>query len=407
MYIIGAGLSGLSGAINALKKKMNVEIYESAKFSGGRCRSFFDKKVNIEIDNGNHLVFSANENFMDFCKTIGTTNTLKEIPADFNFYDFKSNQKWNLDLSSNYLNLLLNKQKLIPHTKITDYFSLFKFFFVNDNVKVKELVGESKIFKTFWEPLTVGVMNTSPDKASAKVLSNVLKKTIFKGADYCKIFQPKSNWNKTLIEPSIRKIQSNGGQIFHGNLLKKIIISENYVSELVFINKKIKIKRNHRVLLCIPPTNLSKLVDNLNLPEEYNTILNLHFKIKPEYIPFFTKSIVGFINSITQWIFVKKDHLSVTVSDANYFNNIEPRVLVDKVWKEICNYLDKEISFESFQIVKEKKATYVQSPENINLVKNHSNLPHNLLIAGDWTQYNLPCTIEASILSGKKAIDLI
>ena len=45
----------------------------------------FDKKVNIEIDNGNHLVFSANENFMDFCKTIGTTNTLKEIPADFNF----------------------------------------------------------------------------------------------------------------------------------------------------------------------------------------------------------------------------------------------------------------------------------------------------------------------------------
>ena len=80
---------------------------------------------------------------------------------------------------------------------------------------------------------------------------------------------------------------------------------------------------------------------------------------------------------------------------------------MDKVWKEICNYLDKEISFESFQIVKEKKATYVQSPENINLVKNHSNLPHNLLIAGDWTQYNLPCTIEASILSGKKAIDLI
>ena len=71
-------------------------------------------------------------NFIDFCKTIGTTNTLKEIPADFNFYDFKSNKKWNLDLSSNYLNLLLNKQKLIPHTKITDYFSLFKFYFVND-----------------------------------------------------------------------------------------------------------------------------------------------------------------------------------------------------------------------------------------------------------------------------------
>ena len=28
-------------------------------------------------------------------------------------------------------------------------------------------------------------------------------------------------------------------------------------------------------------------------------------------------------------------------------------------------------------------------------------------IVGDWTQYNLPCTIEASILSGKNAIETI
>ena len=69
--------------------------------------------------------------------------------------------------------------------------------------------------------------------------------------------------------------------------------------------------------------------------------------------------------------------------------------------------LNKKINFESFQIVREKKATYVQSPNNINLVRNFEKKPRNLLIAGDWTQYNLPCTIEASILSGKKAIETI
>ena len=46
---------------------------------------------------------------------------------------------------------------------------------------MNELVGGSKIFKTFWEPFTLAVMNTSPKYASAKVLSKVLKETLFKG----------------------------------------------------------------------------------------------------------------------------------------------------------------------------------------------------------------------------------
>ena len=62
---------------------------------------------------------------------------------------------------------------------------------------------------------------------------------------------------------------------------------------------------------------------------------------------------------------------------------------------------------KNHKIVREKKATYVQSPNNINLVKKFNNIPENTIIAGDWTQYNLPCTIEASILSGKKAIETI
>ena len=86
IYIIGSGLSGLSAAIHSQKKKMNVEIYESAKYPGGRCRSFYDKKTNIEIDNGNHLVFSANKYFKNFCELIGSSKTLKEISPNFFFF---------------------------------------------------------------------------------------------------------------------------------------------------------------------------------------------------------------------------------------------------------------------------------------------------------------------------------
>ena len=40
-------------------------------------------------------------------------------------------------------------------------------------------------------------------------------------------------------------------------------------------------------------------------------------------------------------------------------------------------------------------------------IKNISKLPTNLSLAGDWTQTDLPCTIEGSILSGKKAVELL
>ena len=59
-----------------------------------------------------------------------------------------------------------------------------------------------------------------------------------------------------------------------------------------------------------------------------------------------------------------------------------------------------------YQVVKEKKATIIQSPENFKLISQINNLPKNLRISGDWTQTNLPCTIEGSILSGKKAVKI-
>ena len=115
------------------------------------------------------MVFSANKNFEQFCKTLNSPNTLKTLPPNFFFYDSKYNVKWNLDLSLGYFNFLRNKNNLIPKSKPFDYLSLFKFFFVRENSNVYDVVGESKIYKNFWEPLTLGVMNTSPKKASAKV----------------------------------------------------------------------------------------------------------------------------------------------------------------------------------------------------------------------------------------------
>ena len=113
------------------------------------------------------------------------------------------------------------------------------------------------------------------------------------------------------------------------------------------------------------------------------------------------------VNSISQWIFVKENHISVTVSNANNYNEMEVEKIASLVWEEVCKYLSVKKRMVDFRVIREKKATYEQSPENIELLKKIKKIPENLILAGDWTQINLPCTIEGSILSGKKAIELL
>ena len=64
-------------------------------------------------------------------------------------------------------------------------------------------------------------MNTSPKCASAKVLSNVLKKTLFKGKKNCLIYQPIENWGESLIEPALKFIKKNKIKINYNETLKK------------------------------------------------------------------------------------------------------------------------------------------------------------------------------------------
>ena len=54
----------------------------------------------------------------------------------------------------------------------------------------------------------------------------------------------------------------------------------------LYLSKKIKVLKDDRVILAIPPTNLMKFINHLNLPVNYNTILNIHFDVYSKDINF-------------------------------------------------------------------------------------------------------------------------
>ena len=181
-------------------------MYEGAGQVGGRCRSFFDSKLGIEIDNGNHIILSANSNFLEMCNLVGSENTLNYLGSNYNFYDCKSKNTWNVKIEKNRFPFwIFNKNTRIPETRLFDYISIFKLLLCNKKMTVEEAIGRNNnLYKNFWEPLTLGILNTQCNQASAQILKNVVKETFLKGGKYSGIFQPKKSWDKTLINPMLK-----------------------------------------------------------------------------------------------------------------------------------------------------------------------------------------------------------
>ncbi|WP_223292058.1 FAD-dependent oxidoreductase [Defluviicoccus vanus] len=56
-----------------------------------------------------------------------------------------------------------------------------------------------------------------------------------------------------------------------------------------------------------------------------------------------------------------------------------------------------------FRIIREKRATFLQTPAEVARRPGCETTWSNLLLAGDWTDTGLPATLEGSVRSGNTA----
>ena len=61
VHIIGAGIAGLAAAVRLAERRLQrASCTRRPQQAGGRCRSYFDARLGMTIDNGNHLLLSGN-----------------------------------------------------------------------------------------------------------------------------------------------------------------------------------------------------------------------------------------------------------------------------------------------------------------------------------------------------------
>ena len=408
VHIIGAGVAGLSTAVNLAKGGRRVHLYEAAGHAGGRCRSFDDASLGCRIDNGNHLLLSGNRAALGYLKDIGAEDSLTgPETAEFPFLDLQTNERWSVTLDAGFLlRGLFSKAGRVPGSRPADYLLPFRLAWAGEKATVSECLGpDNALFRRFWEPIAVAVLNTSAEEGAASLLLPVIWETLGRGAAACRPLMAREGLSESFIDPALRFLRGEGFEIEMNQRLRALHMDGRRVTALDFGAKQVALGADDAVVLAVPPPAAASLVPGLETPNESRAIVNGHFRIEPEVREF---SFLGLVGGISQWLFVRRGVASVTVSAANDLAEDDSESIAIRMWKEVALALDLgQRPLPNHRIVKEKRATFAQTPEQLKRRRTAATDWRNLFLAGDWTDTGLPATIEGSIRSGRKASEKV
>ena len=401
VHVVGAGLAGLSAAVELAARNRRVQLFEAGRYAGGRCRSYLDAELGCRIDNGNHLLLAGNRAALRYLARVGAIGTLeRHRDAAFPFVDAETGERWIVRPNRGALPWWISSAKRrVPGTRAADYFPVLRLRRASPSTTVADVLGrERPLFRRLWEPLAVAALNTGAEIASAKLFWRVLTETLGRGAAACRPLVPREGLSETFVDPALAWLRAQGAHIRFGARLRALHFDANRVSALLFDTGPIELGSGDSLILAVPAVVGARLAPALRVPDHYSPIVNAHFRCASpaEAGPF-----IGIIGGTAQWIFRKAEVLSVTVSAADDIVDRPAEELAELLWRDVAlAHRLPTHPVPPVRIVKERRATFLASPEQLARRPGTKTQWVNLILAGDYVDTGLPATIEGAVASG-------
>ena len=406
IYIVGAGLAGLSAAVALAERGAQVELIEAAGQAGGRCRSYFDPTLGMTIDNGNHFVLSGNHAVMSYLRSIGALHALiGPDHARTSFADLNSGERWTIAPNDSAIPLwLFDKSKRVPDTRPADYLQLVKLLSATPEHAIGDVLScKGVLWERLLRPFFLGALNTQPEEASAALAARLVRETLAKGGHAYRTRIAHPTLAAAFVEPAIVRLRNAGVHVRLSTRLKRVLFDNGRAATLEFPDGAQPLNASDRVILATPPWITGELLPDTPVPDAFSAIVNAHFKMLP---PANAPGMLGLIGGTAEWVFAFSDRISVTVSGADRLIDMGRDELASLLWRDVAKAYALPNELPPWQIVKEKRATFAATPAQVKKRPKAETRWRNVVLAGDWTDTGLPATIEGAIRSGQKAARL-
>jgi len=407
VHVIGAGLAGLSAAVELAARGRPVAVYEASPQAGGRCRSYFDSTLGMEIDNGNHLVLSGNHATLAYAARIGASDKLVGPgAARFPFMDLATGRRWTLSANDGPVPYwMLVASRRVPDTRLGEYLELTKLLLAGKKASIAAtLACKGPLWDRLIEPFLVASLNIEAKDGSAALAGQVVRETLAAGGRNYHPLVAREGLSNALVRPALAYLEARGAPVGFGQRLKAVVFDGERASALDFGDARVELGAGETVVMATPPQVTGPLLPGVSTPTEFRSIVNAHYRIDP---PPGLPPITGIVGGLAQWLFAFPGRLAVTISAGDAWLDTPREELAARIWKDVADVAGLKGEPPRWQIVRERRATFAASPAQDALRPGTRTKWRNLVLAGDWTQTGLPATIEGAIRSGVRAAQAV
>lgn len=410
LHVIGGGVAGLACAVRAALAGAQVALYEGAGHAGGRCRSFKDDVLGCTIDNGSHLMLSAYGATLAYLSDIGARERITEIaPAAFPFVDLRDGRRWRVQPGAGRLPLwLLAPHRRVPGSSVLDYLKVLRLARARPDATVADVLGTGgSLYELLWQPLCRAALNTDPREASARLFWAVVSETLLKGEPACRPILFLHGLSPALVDPALALLAAHRAEVRFQARLRGLEWRGGRVVGLRFPEGTLRVAHEDKVVLAVPPDACAELWPEASIPTGSRAIVNAHFRLaEPAELPW-GSPFVGLVGGASEWAFVRDGVLSVTISAAEDYVDRPAHDLANTLWVEMARLLGRSAGqVPPWRVIKEKRATFAQTPADAARRAGATTSLENLFVAGDWTETGLPATIESAVRAGFRAAEL-
>jgi hydroxysqualene dehydroxylase len=424
--VIGGGWAGIAAAMEAARLGWQVDLVEERPYLGGRARSFIDRTTGDMIDNGQHVMMGCYHELLRIVRDLGTDHLLESQRAlrvafvdEFRGLDVldasqmpgKLGMAWGL---MRLRNLSVSARLAIMRLALT---------VLRSPVAGKGLTCEEFFVRTgqpqgavkrFWEPLVLATLNAPVSAAPAELLATVLRLAFFGTTDDAKLLIPIGGLSD-LIEPFPAWLAVRGGNVHASTGVDRLqIVDGRAVGAVLSDGSNIDVDV---VISAVPQRALARLAltSDVGLVQpaepEMSPIVSVYLWYDH---PWMAVDFAAALGTTIQWVFNKKrtvDGLvALTVSAASDIVRAPSEEIIRSCDSELRRLFAGTMTNSELKqgvVIKEKHATPCITPAV------HAKRPatdalsvqvRNLFLAGDWTQTQLPATLEGAARSGVAAI---